>query len=584
MIKMRCWIWVSIFALTCVSLAHGIHWERGPFHDDYFLYSWSNKPLSDWIDWVLNEVRPVSKLLMIIIFQSSEIVMRVAVIFAIAATAALAGLLVYRTTRQKLPAVVVSLICLAPFTGAEAVTWTSAVAHFVPAGLLAVLSLNIFLSALRTNSAASRGILGAISALLLALAFGAIEPALNFYILFVGLVFYDYFENRQQIIVNLRLLFSITLGLSMLVLVLYMSFYVDAEQVTRRGTVEMPSVSRVITFLQGYHNRAFGSGFGRDIQYISFREGLTTLLTNSTAALLALGAISSALLVIFDWPQSECQPVMKESGLPYWRIAILISAALLTTLAAMLLPSVLLSDEHGSRRLAYLPGISFTLFIGFFIAAIRQKYCKQKAAKIILTVSLILVMSLTLRTLGYTRMHQLRQELDQKQIVALKTAVPPSLISSHRVFFLPISISEEFINYRNNSNPRHILIGGFTSPNSVGAILKSIYNDALVDVIRPRYGDLKWRIEPSKTENYLSILGYQPDGSRSVNRKDLIIFRYRKDGLIDVVDNIIYKSESGDKVLSISFPWTTLLKDAVGTPTFTLELSLDNPVYESVRE
>lgn len=212
MIKMRCWIWVSIFALTCVSLAHGIHWERGPFHDDYFLYSWSNKPLSDWIDWVLNEVRPVSKLLMIIIFQSSEIVMRVAVIFAIAATAALAGLLVYRTTRQKLPAVVVSLICLAPFTGAEAVTWTSAVAHFVPAGLLAVLSLNIFLSALRTNSAASRGILGAISALLLALAFGAIEPALNFYILFVGLVFYDYFENRQQIIVNLRLLFSITLG------------------------------------------------------------------------------------------------------------------------------------------------------------------------------------------------------------------------------------------------------------------------------------------------------------------------------------------------------------------------------------
>lgn len=582
--KMRVWIWISIFALTCGALAHGIHWERGPFHDDYFLYSWSTKPLSDWMDWVLIEVRPVSKLLMILIFQSSELIMRVLVIFAIAVTAAFAGLLVYRTTRQKLPAIVVSLICLAPFTGAEAVTWTSAIAHFVPAGLFAVLSLNLFLSALRANSSTSRGILGAISVLLLTLAFGAIEPALNFYILFVGLVFYEHFEDRQQFNANLMLLLTASLGLLMLILLIYMSFYVGAEQVTRRGTIEIPSVNRVVSFLQGYHNRAFGSTFGRDIQFISFREGVTTILTNSTAALLALGAISSAVLAIIDWPRPDYRPIINESYFTRWRIVILISASLLTTVAAMLFPSVLMSDEHGSRRLAYLPGISFALFLGFVIAAIRQRWCSQKLTKIILAISLTLVLILTLRTLGYTRMYQLRQELDQQQILALKAAVPPSLIANHSVTFMPISVSEEFVDYRVNSNPRHIMIGGFTSPNSVGAILKSIYTDAVVDVVRPRYGNLRWRIEPSKNEETLSILGYQPDGSRMVSREELIIFRYRKDGLIDIVDNISYKSQSGDTDLSISFPWSTLLNNAVGTPTFSLEISLNNPEFEAVRE
>ena len=249
----------------------------------------------------------------------------------------------------------------------------------------------------------------------------------------------------------------------------------------------------------------------------------------------------------------------------------------------MLLPSILLSNEHGSPRMAYLPGISFALTLGFSMAVITQWFHNPKFTKAILAASLCLVFALTLRTFGYTKMYQLRQELDQRQILRLKEAIPPALVGNRGVTFLPISISDEFIDYHIKTNPRHILLGAFTSPNSVLPVLQDLYADA-VNVIRPRYGEMRWRIEVEADAKTMSVLGLQSDGVRTVSSDDVIIFRYRKDGVIDVVDRLSYQSETGDTVLSVEFPWATLINDAVGTPTFSLNLSHNQPEYVAVRE
>lgn len=520
---------------------------------------------------------------MVVIYQSPEIITRIFAFLLISGTAALAGILIYRTTNQALPATVIGLLFLAPFTGVEAVVWTSALAHFVPAGFFALLSLNTFLSALRSQRPVWRRSLAGLSVVLLTLAFSSIEPALNFYIMFLGLTLYVYSENRQQLTSNLTLLLGSTLALTAFIAILYFVFYVNAEQVSRRGSIDIPSLNRIVDFLHGYHVRAFGSTFGRDIQYVTYREGLNAFLDNPLAIALGILALTSAILAIIDWPKFASQPPDNKSVSSSGRIAILIVFSLATTAATMLLPSVLLSNENGSPRLAYLPGMSFALALGFSMAATSRRFHNSRFARTILVASLSLVLALTLRTSGYTKMYQLRQALDQQQISKLKKAIPPALIGKRSVTFLPISVSDEFIDYHISTNPRHILLGALTSPNSVRTILRDLYTDA-VNVIRPRYGEMRWRLEAAADGKTISAFGLPSDGTRTVNSDALIIFRYRKDGVIDIVDQISYQSEGGDTALTITFPWSTRINDAVGTPTFSLNLPYNQPEYVAVRE
>jgi len=74
-------------------MAYGLNWNRGSYHDDYFLYSWSFPRL---LDLMRIEVRPVGKLIGAVIFSQQEVVARLFGEAMLVGTSLLSGLLLYR--------------------------------------------------------------------------------------------------------------------------------------------------------------------------------------------------------------------------------------------------------------------------------------------------------------------------------------------------------------------------------------------------------------------------------------------------------------------------------------------------------
>jgi hypothetical protein len=218
-----------VFGLACTVMAYGVHWKRGPYHDDYFLYTWSFHQL---VNHIRVEVRPIGKLFAAVIFSQPEAVVRLFAAAMLIGTSLLSGLLLYRLFGMRLVAVSVTLLCLVPFTGAEATAWSNAVVHFMPAGFFALLALNMFLSALRAvDRPRRRRLLALLGGVALVLAFGSIEPAANFYILFLGLLLAEMHRHPENARKMLRSLAWATLVIVVLGALIYVTFYIGAGQV-----------------------------------------------------------------------------------------------------------------------------------------------------------------------------------------------------------------------------------------------------------------------------------------------------------------------------------------------------------------
>lgn len=559
------WLWAVLFGVTCSVVAYGIHWQHGPFHDDYFLYSWSFRRLLGLIH---VEVRPVAILFETVVFSSPEVVARLFGEAMLVGTALLSGLLLYRLFEIRLMAVSAVLLCLVPFAGAEATTWTSAVVHYVPAGFFALLALNLFLSSLREAAQSEKGRrLALLSGAVLVLAFCSIEPAANFYILFAGILLVELQSRPEESRYMLRMLALATLVILVSGVVIYLVFYVHANQVSRRGPFEIPSLAHIVGFLMGYLVRGISGTYGQELTRISFMEGWKSLLTESSALLLACGAIAAAVALNLSWKPEKISTERK-SGLSV-RLRIFMAVCLMTTFASMLLPSALLSHEDGSPRLAYLPGISGILLVACCIGWVVLLR-KRTLQRIMLACVTVTTLVFSVHLLGYTRLYQLRHEYDELQLSALQKAVPPKSIAGMDITFLPYKIYENFFGYPTKTNPDFFLIGGFSSPNSVGTILEQGYPQTTVSVIRPGYGYFKWKISVARDRKLL-LSGYKIDPPREVTPDNLIIFRYCRDGTAELARSIRFVDSKGSVVEIVKLPLAARLHKEYGTQTFTLD-------------
>ncbi|MBI5100503.1 MAG: hypothetical protein HZB33_01515 [Nitrospirae bacterium] len=568
------WPWAAAFGLVCMCLAYGVYWKHGPYHDDYFLYSWSFKQLVDILHY---EVRPVGKLIGAIIFSAPEIVVRMFSASMVIGTSLLGGLLLYRLFKIRLAALSVSLLCLVPFAGTEAVTWTNALIHYMPAGFFSLLALNLFLSALRAGEQPrSRTWLALLSGLTLVLAFGSIEPAANFAIVFLGLLLIERGRQPEQTRQMLGALAQAVLFTLISGALIYATFYVSADQVSSRGVIELPSLDRLGRFLMDFPRRGFGGPFGLEMMRISNIEGWEALRTNRAAQVFALTAAGTAIALNLRWKTEKIQAAQKKPQAT--RINIMIAACLLATLASMLLPAALMSHENGSPRLAYLPGIGGTFLAGCLIARVmvmRRPLVGQRLILAFITFSVVL---LSAHLLGYTRMYHLRYKFDQLQVETLLKAVPREAVAGKDIVFLPFEVHENFLGYPTYMNPNFLLIGGLSSANSVGTILKQAYPQTAISVIRPDYGNFAWSIAPGKNRTLL-LAGYRGDPPREVAPDDLVLFRFRQNAVVELAEAVRFTDDKGVLSDEVKLPWAARLHGDYGTGAFTVECpSLTGPI------
>lgn len=559
--------WTLAFGTACSILAFGIHWQRGPYHDDHFLYSWSFRKL---IAFIGAEVRPLGKLIGAFIFSQPEIHARVFASAMLIATALLAAHFVYRVTQVRLAATVAGLLCLAPFFGIQATTWTNAVIHYLPAGFLVLLAANLYLSSLRVaDSSFRRTALAGSSGILLVLAFSCIEPAANFWILFLGLTLVQTLQSRDPDPSRLLPLAIATLVMMVALVAIYVIFYVDANQLTRRGEIAFPDIDRVLVFLLHMHKLGLGGTFGRDILSVSYTYGWQTLLTNPVAALVGSLALLTGAGLSLSW---TAQPATANSGNERALGAgIMLIASLLAAIASLLIPAVLLTGEKGSPRLAYLPGLGINLAIGFLVAMTVLLWRKEAIERGILLTVTVCVLASSIRALGYTHLYQVRRDYSEMQLQALLRAVPREAVAGVNVTMLPVQIAEDFIDHPVNTDPKYILMGYFTGPNAIGTVLRGAYPEARLHIVRPGYGPARWVIEKTVNQT-LSLSGYTVDPPWEVPPEQLIAFRFQEGGTVEVAAEIQFRDGRGFVTDEVSLPWGMELNRRYGTETFTLDI------------
>jgi hypothetical protein len=251
-------------------------------------------------------------------------------------------------------------------------------------------------------------------------------------------------------------------------------------------------------------------------------------------------------------------------------LGILMIACLLTTIASLLLPSVLLSHEDGSPRLNYLPGISGILFIGCCIAWLMVFLRTKVTQRIILALVTFTALVLSLHLFGYTRIYQLRYMYDRLQLGALHKAVPAESIAGKNITFLPYEVFENFLGYHTNTNPNFFLIGGFSSPNSLESILEQGYPQTSINVIRPGYGNFTWGIALGKNRT-LVLSGYEGDPSQEIVPDNLILFRFRQNATVELAEKIQFTDGGGAVIDVVTLPLATRLHEDYNTRTFVLE-------------
>ena len=164
---------------------YGLNWRHGHFLDDAWYDALSRRELLEVIG--IQRTRPLGNLLVGVTYMIGEPAGRLLSAVILGAVAALAGLLVWRTCRSRIGAVVAALLVVYPALDFEsALFWYAAVLY--PAGAAFGLAAgHCFLSALRAPDRRSAVINGVASAALFAGGLACTEVAINFLVLVPGL-------------------------------------------------------------------------------------------------------------------------------------------------------------------------------------------------------------------------------------------------------------------------------------------------------------------------------------------------------------------------------------------------------------
>ncbi len=409
-----------IAGLLPAVVVYGLNWRRGHFLDDAWYDALSRRELLEVIG--IQRTRPLGNLLVGVTYMIGEPAGRLLSAVILGAVAALAGLLVWRTCRSRIGAVVAALLVVYPALDFEsALFWYAAVLY--PAGAAFGLAAgHCFLSALRAPDRRSAVINGVASAALFAGGLACTEVAINFLVLVPGLYLVERVgRGSRDPRLRGRLLAAGGGSIAAVGALSAFLYLPDNEYTSGRGELilnPLEAADRVFSvWLPQLQDLVF-SRTRLDIHAEALALGVDDLRRPLVLAVF-VAAVALGGLAIASLRRDRPAPAMPAAR----RCAAVLGAtgAALVVLAAIF-PAALLSRQAPVTRLLFSSWVGLALLGGAVVAAIeasgRRRWLAVAATA---TMAVVLLLALTLN--GYGELFRRRDVRNDAQVANWATVL-----------------------------------------------------------------------------------------------------------------------------------------------------------------
>lgn len=555
-------------ALICLVLGYMLVWQRGFYSDDY-----SNRLMA--IDLLTGQWRPIWSPSRIPTFPVRILAWMVATSFAgllptheffvraistlgIGLNAILLGWLVYRILGSRLAAVISGWLWLMPFYAQEAVLWAGAAAG-LPAVGFTLLFLHASWSALTQPQRAGRWItLGTLAFTILLLITEQFTFAAGL-VPILGLAVAAQRQRASYWVLLRRSLYVLIWPLAVAA-IFYLLLYSNSRAVAARGGLDL-SLAGIVQRSLGYYDRLTWmtmSDWGQGLTSDAYSIGEAVLCRSWKGMPLFFAATVSLVLTVLAWRTGE-----REYLFPYRVGLIVFCAGVIWLVALLLFPSVLVKGQGLEHRQLYFPTAGASVAVGALVWMAAKRLRRPVCDKIFVAISGVLLLLSTICMLGYAEAFAARSKLDQRQIAALVQALPSQHLPESS-YVVPFQNEERL--FGKDDYVSRLLLGGFETPWSAGAVLEEAYrrND-LQTITANRWDPMQFSYmgDSQPPSNQLGIQGV------SVPVDQTVLFTYRAGSVFLIESITITKSDGAQH--TVEFPIARDLHRQ-GVPTITIEV------------
>ncbi|MDP8937586.1 MAG: hypothetical protein M3O23_07655 [Actinomycetota bacterium] len=406
---------VLVAGLLPAVVVYGFHWRRGYFLDDPFMDALTRQEV---IDSVVNmRARPLGSVLVGITYLIGEPAGRFLAAVVLAATAALAALLVRRVCGGRYAPVIAALLVVYPILDWEsALYWYAAIQY--PAGAAFGLAAgHLFLTTLRAGTRRSAVWSGLVCAALYVAALACTEVAINFLLLVPGLAVVEALRRKGFDRAGAIRLAGVLAGATVAVGALAAFIYLPENDFTSaRGEFLLDPVeaaSRIVNvWIPLLRNVAFSAGRAR-IHGEALSLGVQNLASPAVLAVFAAAVVAggAALVAVVRSPPQGRRPDHRRAALGLVVVGIVLFSV------SSWFPAGLLTGQGPVTRLLFTPWVALVLVVAGGVAALEAAGA-ARATRAAVAVVLVAVVPLALTLDGYGELFRLRHVRNQEQLAA----------------------------------------------------------------------------------------------------------------------------------------------------------------------
>jgi len=219
-----------------------------------------------------------------------------------------------------------------------------------------------------------------------------------------------------------------------------------------------------------------------------------------------------------------------------------------------LVPIMLLKSQIVEIRTLYVPmaglALSLAALFGWVIASLGRWRKVAIRAALLITGAGIFVSSLAMA--GLVRTYQLRWDLDQKQLSALRSAIP-NLPKSNPLWLLPVALDERSVSLHVGREALldQYLFGVFETSWSARDAIRLEYGEQDVHVVTAnRWDRLRFTSVQHLEDGRVSAVTVQ---EKTIPVDHLLTFTYRQ-GRVIVLNPLVLESPDGSSSTSVHLP------------------------------
>lgn len=551
---------IVLFALICVFLGYLLIGERGLYMDDY---SARNQTVNIITGVYQPSMVPLQARYLALSLQqnlaglakSYELPIRWFFTVMIAFNAALLSWLIYRILRSRLAAVVSGWLFAVPFIAFEATLWLMQLGLYVPGVFFMLVFLHMSLSALAAERKATLWIMLSLAAYIIAILFLEQTALVAFAVPLLAWVIAGNSSGAR-----VRLVRSFVLGLTALALagLVFGLLYVNnIFLVQSRGGLDFDPLAVLQRIPQYYERFAWmvaGNDWGLRLTGDTFLLGFDAIRSSLVGKGLAIAAGVLLTLIVWFWRHEHQQASP-------WRAAAVLIAGAFWFMATIIIPGIFVKGQIIEYRMLYIPLAGACAAAGAFVCLVTRHLDRPAVQKAALALSGVVALFSTVCLTGYCRAYVERYALDQREIAALRLALPGEMLPAD-AYIIPLDADFKLFDSKEAIN--WLMTGVFETPWSSNDAIQQAYRRSDLQSLASN----KWSpiVISQQTAQPLGQVVLRVEGT-PIPLDRTIFFSYHK-GQIQIYEMLAITQKSGRPQL-IPLPLAQRLRHEKGLQTVT---------------